>query len=145
MEHDPLELGPRSRIGVTFFLVAVIAYALYTNSPLMAITFILIGVVGYLLMYRDPEMVTVHVTTRGIIVGKDFYEYDNIESFHLYGEPPFEHLLSLKTDGTLVQHIHVPIGETIDQDALRDALDQFIPADIHEPGLVDMLEKMLHI
>ncbi len=143
-EHEPLELGPRSRIVVTTLLIVIIAYALYTNSPLMAIVFILIGVVGYLSLHRPPETLLFVVTTKGIIAGKDFYTFDGIESFHFYTEPPFQNLLSLKTNGKLVPYVHIPIL-TIDMGVLRETLDEFIPEDTHEPGLVDTLERLLHI
>jgi hypothetical protein len=143
-EHEPLELGPRSSIIVTGLLIAIVAYALDTNSPLMAITFILIGVVGYLSLHREPRILFFCVTTKGVIAGNEFYEFDTIESFHFYTEPPFENLLSLKTNGKLVPYVHIPIM-TVEAGVLRDTLDEFIPEDRHEPGLVDTLERLLHI
>ncbi|MFZ2187588.1 MAG: hypothetical protein WAV46_03135 [Candidatus Moraniibacteriota bacterium] len=143
-EHEPLELGPRSTIVVTLLLIAIIAYALYTNSPLMAITFILIGVVGYLSLYHEPRVLTFMVTAKGIIAGNEFYAFDTLESFFIYTEPPFENILSIRTEGKLVPYVHIPaMGVNID--VLRDTLDEFIPEEKHQPGLVDTLEKLLHI
>src|SRR3989338_5355096 len=143
-EHEPLELGPRSRMIVTTLLIAIIAYALYTNSPLMAITFILIGVVGYLSLYREPRILSFFVTARGIIAGSEFYEYDTLQSFFIYTDPPFENILSIQTAGKLVPYVHIP-AMTVDINVLRDTLDEFIPEEKHDPGLVDTLEKLLHI
>lgn len=143
-EHEPLELGPRSMTVVTVLLVAIIAYALYTNSPLMAITFILIGVVGYLSLYREPRILLFLITTKSVIAGNAFYEYDTLQSFFIYTEPPFENILSIQTSGKLVPYVHVP-AFGVDKNVLRDTLDEFIPEEKHEPGLVDTLEKLLHI
>lgn len=143
-EHEPLELGPRSRTVVTLLLIAIIAYALYTDSPLMAITFILIGVVGYLSLYREPRVLSFLVTSKGIIAGTEFYAFDSIESFFVYREPPFENILSIRTTGKLVPYVHIPVRPQ-DIDIIRDTLDDFIPEEKHEPGLVDTLEKLLHI
>ena len=143
-EHDPLELGPKARTVTVFLLILIIAWALYTNSPLMAITFILIGMTGYLAMGHEPRTLPFYVTTRGIIAAKEFYEYEAIESFHLYDEPPFDNLLSIKTNGSIVSHVHIPIT-TLPVAALYETLIRFIPEDKHEPGLVDTLEKFLHI
>lgn len=142
-EHEPFELGPRSHVIVIVLLIAIIGYALYTNSALMAITFILIGMVGYLLLEREPKTLSFHVTTHGIISGGEFYAFDSIESFHLYDEQPFEDLLSIKTNGILVSHVHIPVI-TVDKKTLRDILDNYIPEDKHEPSLVDTLERLLH-
>lgn len=143
-EHEPLELGPKARIVVLFLLIAIIAWALYTNSPLMAITFILIGMTGYLALGHEPDTLPFYVTTRGIVAAKEFYEFEDIESFHLYDEPPFDNLLSIKTNGHLVSHVHIPIT-TLPVNELYTTLAKFIPEDKHEPGLVDTLEKLLHI
>jgi hypothetical protein len=143
-EHEPLEIGPKARIIVLFLLIAVIGWALYTNSPLMAITFILIGMTGYLALHHEPRTLPFYVTTKGIVAAKEFYEFEDIESFHLYDEPPFDNLLSIKTNGHLVSHVHVPIT-TLPKEELRGTLVRFIPEDKHEPGLVDTLEKFLHI
>lgn len=143
-EHEPLELGPRSQLVVTILLIAIIAYALYTNSPLMAITFILIGVVGYLSLYREPRMIAFLVTDRGIIAGNEFYEFDSIQSFFIYRDAPFQNILSIRTTGKLVPYVHIPVQPN-DIEMLRDTLDNFIPEEKHEPGLIDTLEKLLHI
>ncbi len=143
-EHDPLELGPRSRIVVLFLLIAIVAWALYTNSPLMAITFILIGMTGYLALGHEPRILPFFITNKGIVAAKEFYEFERIESFHLYDEPPFDNLLSIKTNGSLVSHVHIPIT-TLPVDQLRSTLLQYVLEDKHEPGLVDNLEKLLHI
>ncbi|MEI9966233.1 MAG: hypothetical protein WDN67_00965 [Candidatus Moraniibacteriota bacterium] len=87
-EHEAFELGPRSRVIVTVVLIAVIAYALITNSPLMAITFILVGVVGYLLQHQEPEVLSYSLTSRGIVAGRDFYRYETIESFQYLSRAP---------------------------------------------------------
>lgn len=143
-EHDPLELGPRARIVSVILLILIIAWALYTNSPIMAITFILIGMTGYLALGHEPAIIPFYLTTKGIVAGKEFYEFEAIESFHLYDEPPFDNLLSLKTNGSIVSHVHVPIT-TLPRTELRQAIIRFVPEDRHEPGLVDTLEKFLHI
>ncbi len=143
-EHEPLELGPRSRTVVTILLIAIVAYALYTGSPLMAIAFILIGIVGYLSLHHEPRVLDFLVTTKGIIAGNEFYEFETLESFFIYAEPPFEDILSIRTSGKLVPYVHIP-AMNVDTDVLRDVLDEFIPEEKHEPGLVDTLEKLLHI
>jgi hypothetical protein len=143
-EHEPLELGPKARIVVLFLLITIIAWALYTDSPLMAITFILIGMTGYLALSHEPRILPFYVTTKGIVAAKEYYEFDHIESFHLYDEPPFDNLLSIKTNGSLVSHVHVPIT-TLPINDLRTVLLRYVPEDKHEPGLVDNLEKLLHI
>lgn len=143
-EHDNFELGPRSRIIALVLLVLIIAWALWTDSPLMAITFILIGIIGYLLEHQTPKILDFALTTRGVLTGKQFYPYETLQSFHIYEEEPFLDTLSLHTDGDLISHVHVPI-KTVSDQAVYDILSGFVPELPHEPNLVDSIEKILHI
>ena len=143
-EHEPLKLGPRAQTIVVVLLIAIIGYAVYTNSPLMAITFILIGTVGYLSLHREPRIISFLITTRGVIADNKLYEFEDIESFFIYTDPPFENILSLQTNGELVPYVHIPV-QTVDINSLRDILNEFIPEEKHNPRLVDTLEKLLHL
>lgn len=143
-EHEPFELGPKSRIVVTVGLILIIGYALITNSPLMAITFILIGVVGYLLQNHEPHILTYSLTESGVIAGKNFYRYNSIHSFHLYDEPHFQDILSLHVNGALFSHVHIAIP-TDEFTLIRQTLRKYVPEEPHDPSLVDTLEKFLHI
>ena len=142
-EHEPFELGPRARIYGTVALILIIAYALFTNSPLMAITFILIGIIVYLFQHHEPRVLFYGITSRCVIAGDNFYTFENIESYYIYSEPPFEDLLSIHTRGSFLSHTHIPIQE-VSHEQVHRALYEFIPEEVHEPHLVDILEKFLH-
>jgi hypothetical protein len=143
-EHDGFYLGPRSRLIVIGLLVLIVAWALYTDSPLMAITFILIGVIGYLLEQQTPKDLDFALTTRGVLAGRQFYPYETLQSFHIYEEEPFLDTLSLHTDGDLISHIHIPLV-TADQQLVFDTLSGFVPELPHEPNFLDSMEKLMHI
>lgn len=143
-EHDAFELGPRTRIISLTLLVLIVAWALYTDSPLMAITFILIGIIGYLLEQQPPRILDFVLTTRGVLVGKQFYRYETLQSFHIYEEEPFLDTLSLHTDGDLISHVHIPL-KTVGNQAVYDILVGFVPEIPHEPNLIDSIEKLMHI
>lgn len=143
-EHDTFELGPKARIIVALLLIVVIGWALYTNSPLMAITFILIGVVGYLLVIAEPKYYRFALTSRGVLAHNEFYAYESIHSFCIHSDPPLENLLSLRTTGLLTPHVHIPLAD-LDHQVLRRFLQEHITEEVHDPSLVDILEKLLHI
>lgn len=143
-EHIHVRPNPRGLMIATVFLALIIAYAVFTNSPLMAITFILFGVVGYLFVTRDPREFEFAITDKGVIGGKTLYEFEDINSFCIYEEPPLEGVLSLHSTGILAPYIHIPIAG-IDDSEIREILLDFIPEEKHTPTLIDTLEKMLHI
>lgn len=143
-EHIHVRPNPRGLMISTILLALIIAYAVFTNSPLMAITFILIGIVGYLFVTRDPREFEFMVTDKGLVGGKTLYAFEDIHSFHIHTEPPLDGVLSIHSNGILSPFIHIPIGD-VPADELRELLAEFIPEEKHEPTVIDTLEKMLHI
>ena len=143
-EHDTFELGQKSQIIVTVALVLTIAWALYTDSPIMAITFILAGIAGYLLHIAEPKTYHFAITTRGILAHNEFYAFDTVQSFCIHTDPPLEGLLSLHTRGRLVSHVHIPLSD-LDQDTIRLYLREHLREEPHDPSMIDILEKLLHI
>ncbi len=143
-EHDTFSLGPKARIIVTLSLITIIAWALYTNSPLMAITFILVGIVGYLLHISEPKTYHLALTEKGILAHNEFYAYDSIRSFFIHTDPPLSGLLSLRTRGKLNPHVHIPLAD-LDKSTIRLFLREHIPEEPHDPSMIDILERLLHI
>lgn len=146
VDHAPKLLESKKiYVGIVFTIIAIIAYALFTDSPLTAITFILIGMVGYLLFNRPPETIMFAISEDGVTAGREMYEYDSIESFWIVeNHPQFPNHLIIKTDGILSPHIHIPLEEN-DPETVRHILLDHIPEIKHEPGLVDTIERMFHI
>ena len=143
-EHIHVRPNPRGLMISTVLLALIIAYAVFTNSPLMAITFILIGIVGYLFVTRDPREFDFSITSKGIVGGKTLYAFDDIHSFWIHEEPPLEGVLSLHSNGILSPFIHIPLGD-LPAAKLREVIGAFVPEEKHEPTVIDTLEKMLHI
>ncbi len=143
-EHIHVRPNPRGLMISTILLAAIITYAVFTNSPLMAITFILIGIVGYLFITRDPRVYEFAVTDKGVVGGKTLYAFDDIHSFWIHTETPLEGVLSLHSNGILSPFIHIPLGD-LPEARLRDVLLAYVPEEKHHPTVIDTLEKMLHI
>lgn len=143
-EHIHVRPNPRAIIIAAVLLFLVIGYALFTNSPLMAITFILIGIVGYLFLTKDPQEIEFIITREGIVIGRSLYAFEDIHSFWIFDEAPLENILSIHSYGMLAPFIHLPLGD-LDHAAMREVLLPFIPEEKQEPRLIDIVEKMLHI
>lgn len=147
VEHAPEFLKSKRAYAVTVLaIVAVIAYALFTDSPLTAIVFILIGMVGYLLFNRPPETVMFSISDKGITAGREFFDYENIESFWIVEEehPQFHDHLIIHVDSVMSPRIHIPLEEN-DPETVRDILLDHIPEIKYDPGIVDTIERMFHI
>lgn len=128
----------------TLILAAIIAYAIITNSPIMAITFILIGIVGYIHLQKSPRVLDFKISRDGVSAGNEIYEFDQIKSFWIFYEPPHTRILSLHTRGSLVPYVHIPIHQE-DPSKIRKALLKSIPEKKQSFTVIDTLERLLHI
>lgn len=129
---------------LSLLLLAIIGYAVYSNSLIMAIVFILIGVILYIQLHKEPMIIDFAITTDGVIAGKEIFEYENIQSFWIFYNPPHEKYVSFHTRGRLVPFIHIAIDDQNPVE-LRAILIKYIPEIKHDPGLVDVLERFLRI
>lgn len=143
-EHEPYSVGRKFYIFSTIFLGALITYAIFSNSPIMAITFILIGIVGYLFLQKEPRVIDFKITCDGIIAENEIYEFDTLKSFWIFYNPPYEKILSLRSKSAFVPYIHIPIGDE-DPVLIRSIIIDFIPEIKQEHGIADSAERLLHM
>ena len=143
-EYEKYEKGRRWYLYAALVLLLIIGYAVYTNSPVMAITFILIGVVGYIFINRDPRTIAFAITRDGMLAGHELYDFDNIRSFWIFYEPHDIKVVSLHTKSLLMPYVHIPIHEE-DPVNIREILLQYIPEVKQDPSLVDTFERLLGI
>lgn len=143
-EYEKYERGRKWYLYVALILLAIIGYAVYTDSPIMAITFVLIGVVGYIFLNRDPQIIDFAVTQDGIIAGREMYDFDNIKSFWIFYEPHDIKVISLHTKSTLMPFVHIPIHNE-DPVEIRRVLLEYISEVKQDPSLADTFERLLGI
>lgn len=130
---------------IAFFLVAIIAYAVYANSPIMAITFILIGVVGYIHLGKEARILDFMITYDGIVAGREIFEYERINSFWIFYEPENDtKVISLHIKSYLTPYVHIPIHNE-DPVRIREILLDHIHEIKQDHNIVDALERFLHV
>lgn len=143
-EYEEYERDKKWYALIIFSLFTVISWAIYTNSPVMAITFILIGIVGYIHINREPKVMDFMITHDGIVAGKEIYDFDNIKSFWIFYEPEGKRTISFHTKNNLIPYIHIPIYEE-DPVRIRKILLDYLPEEKHEEGIAEILERILKI
>jgi hypothetical protein len=143
-EFEMFERDKKWYLVMGLILATIVSWAIYTNSPIMAITFILIGVVGYIYAHTEPRVLDFIITREGVIAGRELYSYDNLESFWIFYEPEGIRVISLHTKSHFLPYVHIPI-EHENPVQIREILLRHIPEEKHEPGLVDTLERLLRI
>jgi hypothetical protein len=143
-EFEVFERDKKWYLYASLALVAIIGYALYTNSPIMAVTFILIGVLEYIYLNKEPRILDFAITMDGIIVGNEIYEFENIHAFWIFYEPPHTKILSLHTTSKLTPYLHLPIEEESPV-RIREILIKHIPETKQDFRLVDALERIFRL
>jgi uncharacterized membrane protein len=143
-EFEVYEKSGRWYIIAALFIALMVVYALFSDSPIMAIVFILIGIVGYIYSQRNPDVVTFTITSKGILAKKEMYLYENIFSFWIFYEPTQAKVISLHTKASMLPFVHIPLGDE-DPVMIRKMLLENIPEIKQDPNLIDTIEKILHI
>ncbi|EKD58466.1 MAG: hypothetical protein ACD_56C00117G0001 [uncultured bacterium] len=143
-EFEVYEKSARWYLIGAIFISAIILYALFTNSPIMAVTFILLGIVGFIYLQKDPRVVNFAVTSKGVLADNQLYDYENIYSFWIFYEEPNIKVISLHTKASMLPYVHIPLHEE-DPVHIREILMTHIPEIKQDPSLIDALERVLHI
>ncbi len=142
-EFDTLPGHSQTLLILFGVFLAIIIYALIENSSIMAITFVLLGTVTFLHSRKFPKILNCTITSEGIIVEKEIYLFDNVESFWIIYEET-EKSIFLRTRGSLITSVRIPLG-TMSPNTARDTLLKYIREVRYEPTLVDTLSRFLHI
>jgi hypothetical protein len=143
-EFEKYEKSAHWYIIAALFILAMVAYALYANGPIMAITFILIGIVGYIYSQKEPRIVTFPITSKGVFADKELYLYENIFSFWIFYERTHTRVVSLHTKASMLPYVHIPFDDENPVE-LREMLLKNIPEIKQDPSLIDTLERVLRI
>jgi hypothetical protein len=138
------EKSGRWYVIAALFIILMVAYALFTNAPIMAITFILLGIVGYIHLQKDPRVITFSITTKGVVADKELYLYENMHSFWVFYDPPHTKTISLHTKASMLPFVHIPLRNE-DPVKLRELLIAEVPEIKQDPSLIDAIERVLHI
>lgn len=143
-EFEKYERDRKWYFIVALILVAIVSYAVWTNSPVMAITFILIGVVGYVYVEKEPRELYFAITYDGVVAGREIYAYENLESFWIFYEPDDLKVISLRTRSHLTPYVHIPIHDQ-DPVAIREILLDYLPEEKQAPGFLEVIDRLLRL
>lgn len=92
--------------------------------------------------FRPPRERHFALTSRGLAIGERLYEFDDLESFWIFYDPPLMKDLALRSKKALMPIIRMPIGDT-DPLRLREILLRFLREEEQEMGLTDIISKHL--
>ena len=92
--------------------------------------------------FRKPLEIRSAVTSRGLVVSNRLYEFENLDSFWIFYDPPLFRELSLHSKKMFMPFVRVPLGE-LDPLRLRGVLLRFLKEEKQEESLIDIIAKRL--
>ena len=147
IEWEALEYKHRKKSSNWYWLVGFIALvvivgAIIVKNFLLAIL-VLIGT-STLMLYavRRPKKIQMVVSRRGIQIHNNLFPYHTLRSFWLH-EQEDERKIIIQSEKLFMPHIHLPLSETVDHEALRVFLLDFLPEEPHRPTVIDLLAEYL--
>jgi hypothetical protein len=143
-EYESYNRDKKWYVVMTLGLLAVIIYAFFTNSPIMAITFILIGIIEYIYISREPQMLDFLITEKGIVIGKEIYEFEQMNSFWIFYDPESIKSVSIQIKSNVMPYLQIPLHNE-DPDEIHRILSQYIPEIKQNYRLRDSLSRMLRL
>ncbi|MFH1632037.1 MAG: hypothetical protein ABIA47_03420 [bacterium] len=123
-EFPPHERSRLWYIATVVVGIGLLIYAIASANYLFAIIILMMGVIVMISGLRHPDQVIVHITDQGVVLGDEFFSYDEIKDFSIVYSPPEVKLLYVDFVSMLKPMLTIPL-EDANPNVIRDALLQY--------------------
>ena len=145
-EYEQYERGKRWYLvmGIVGFLSLL--YSLITQNFLFTLVIMLFGIILYLQSHQRPPQLPFVITDLGIIIGKRFHSYSELENFYIVYRPPEVKVLFFETKSILEPTVRIPIFNA-DPIEIRYSLLQYLPENTQKEDepLSDQIARNLRL
>jgi hypothetical protein len=145
-EYEQYVRSKRWYLVALVVCVALVVYALFSANYLFALVIILFGIVMYLHEMQPPMDVYFGITETGVILGKKFYKFSELEGFWVIYNPPEVKNLYFRLKNVVKFRVKIPLLD-FDPNPIRDYMKRFLieEAEQEEEPLSDRLARILKI
>lgn len=145
-EYEQYERTPRWYWLMGFIGVVSLIYSLLTGNFLFALVIILFGIILFLQSHQSPPQLSFVITDLGIIVGRRFHAYSELESFYVVYRPPEVKTLFFQTKSMLEPMLRIPLLD-VDPVEVRFSLLQYLVEDSEKEDepLSDQIARNLRL
>ncbi len=142
-DSPPIERSKSWYILASIFGLFLILYALFTNNFIFGVIVLMFAVIMLMQDLKKPARLPVHVTTRGLVFGSDFYKFEDIRDFSLTYDPPHINTLYVSFHGGINPMISIGL-EDLNPNEIRQILLPFIFENLEREGesLTDVLHRV---
>ena len=147
IEWETYEYEPRERSSNWYWFVGLAAvllviWAIVMKNFLLAILVLLGAFTLMIYAARKPRVIKIGVSRRGVQIHQDLFPFHSLRSFWVH-EDDAERKIILRSEKLLMPHLHIPLAEDVDHEALRVFLLDFLPEEPHRPTIIDLLAEYL--
>ena len=147
IEWETYEYEPRERSSNWYWFVGLAAvllviWAIVMKNFLLAILVLLGAFTLMIYAARKPRVIKIGVSRRGVQIHQDLFPFHSLRSFWVH-EDEVERKIILRSEKLLMPHLHIPLAEDVDHEALRVFLLDFLPEEPHRPTIIDLLAEYL--
>ena len=147
IEWETYEYEPRERSSNWYWFVGLAAvllviWAIVMKNFLLAILVLLGAFTLMIYAARKPRVIKIGVSRRGVQIHQNLFPFHSLRSFWVH-EDDVERKIILRSEKLLMPHLHIPLAEDVDHEALRVFLLDFLPEEPHRPTIIDLLAEYL--
>ncbi len=146
-EYEKHKRSKKWYISAAIIGLILIAFSIVTLNYLFAFIIIIAALIIILHDARDPDLVDFAITTEGLLVGRKFYDYDEIKNFSIVYKPRLEvKNIYFEFKNFLRHRLTIPL-EDKNPVEIRKILLKYLPEDTErtDPPLSDGLAKLLKL
>ena len=127
-------------------MLTIIIYGILAQDILLTIVFLVFSGVYFLISRENPQIVDYEMTNLGILSGKNFYPYSQIESFSIIHNVPHLKILKIFVKKKAVKETSVILGNVSAADIREILLNKKIEelTDVPE-SLLSILSRVLRL
>ncbi len=143
-EYERHERGKNWYVMMGLLGAVMVTYGVVSGNYLFALITVLFGIILFMQDMVEPMEVYFALTNTGIVVGKKYYRYSELNNFWIIYNPPFTKNLYFSQDSILRHRIQVPLYD-FDPRPIRDYLNQYLQEDLaqEEEPLSDRMGRLM--
>ena len=129
-EYDTHNRSKSWYVKASVIALALILYSFLTANFLFAVIIIIVSLVIVLNDGKEPEKVIFSIVDEGIVIGKRFYDFDDIKNFAIVYKPnQGVKNLYFEFKNVLTHRLSIPL-ENINPLPIRENLLKYLPEDL---------------
>lgn len=142
-EFPPVQRSTRWYILASVLGLFLMLYAVFTANFIFGVIVLMFAVITLLRDLKRPERILVHITSKGLVFGDEFYPFDTIRDFSLTYDPPTLNSLYVSFHGRFSPMLSIGLEE-LNPNEVRSTLLPFVFENLEREGesLTDVLRRV---